>query len=237
MTLLTICQDAADVIGIARPSTITSNSEAAARQLGALARQELSMLANSHDWQQLVSEGSVTLATGDADYALPSDFLRLVRDTTWDRNDDRKVALPLTPQEWAFVKGEEVTTTANRRARIIGGEIEFSEVVVAGDNGKVVYFEYISSNLALNVATPTANLTADAYTARLPEHLVTLGVIWRYKQQKGLEWNADFRIYEAERARYHAWQGSSRAFSMDNAANVPVDPYSVNLPDLNFPSS
>lgn len=216
MSLLTICQDAADAIGIARPSAVASSSDASARQLGVFARQALQEIADRHDWQQLVMEGSITLATGDQDYALPADFHRLIYDTTWDRTSNRQQGGPITPQEWAFAKGFEFDTEVYRRFRIIGGEIEFADTITAGDNGATVYFEYISSNKALNGSTPVANLTVDTYTSRISEHVVTLRVIALYKQAKGIQgWQVDAKRFEDELAKLAGWQKGSRSLCMD----------------------
>lgn len=228
MSLLTICQDAADAIGIARPSAIASSSDASARQLGVLARQALQEIADRHNWQQLVTEGSITLATGDQDYALPADFHRLVPDTTWDRTDDTQQDGPITASEWAYAKGYEFDSEIARRFRIIGNEIEFVDTIAAGDNGNVVYFEYISSYKALNVSTPVENLTADAYTSRISEHLVTLRLIALYKRMKGLDWQQDERRYEAELTKLAGWQKSSRPLTLDGGSTQVRWP---NVPD------
>ena len=219
MTLLTICQDAADAIGIARPSAVASSSDASARQLGVFARQALQEIADRHDWQQLVAEGSITLATGDQDYALPADFHRLINDTTWDRTDNRQQDGPVSAQEWAFAKGYEFDTEVYRRFRILGGEIEFADTITAADNGAVVYFEYISNLKALNSTTPVANLTVDTYTSRISEHVVTLRVIALYKHAKGIQgWQMDQKRFEDELAKLAGWQKGSRTLSMDTGS-------------------
>lgn len=234
MSLLTICQDAADLLGITRPATIAGNTDATARTLGAIARDALEEIAGRHNWQELTQTASITLATGDQDYALHADFGRLIADTTYDRTDNEQQRIPVTAQEWACLYGSDlVNTSQNRRARIIGGQIVFYDTISAADNGKLIYYEFISNKLALNGVTPVSNLTVDAYTARIPERLIKLNVLWRYRKAKGLGWQADRDFFERELEKDTARSGGNTALNMGGPGYNDALGYG-NLPDRGY---
>jgi hypothetical protein len=57
-------------------------------------------------------------------------------------------------------------------------------------------FPYISKYIVRNVGgTAQETFTADTDTFILPERLLTLGLIWRYRSQKGLEYAEDLATY------------------------------------------
>lgn len=232
MSLLTIITDACDLLRIARPSVVVASTDQGVRMLYAQARYSLQALANEHDWNELVSEGTITLVNGTQSYSLASDFLRLKNETTWDRTNDQQQDIPITAQEWAYLKGEGLNTSLNRRARLINGKMEFYDTIGAGDDGNSIKYEYISSNLALNGSTPTAGLTVDSYTARLPEYLVTLAVVWRYRQDRGEDWRPSYDLYRRECQKYMGANRSSRGVSM--AGGVDTTPMGVTIQDRGY---
>jgi hypothetical protein len=231
MSYLTICQDAAQLMGLVAPSAINAANDQQSKQLGAMAKMVAKELADRYDWQQLISEGTITLATSDQDYALASDCLRMVRDTMWDRTNDLKQDFGPGPQEWAFLKGDGVFTTANRRARLIGDLVTFYETITSGDNNDVINYEYITNKLWLNGSTPVESPTVDTYTCRIPERLVTLGVVYRYREAKGMEFSGDRARYEREFARI---AGQSSAPKALHFGSPPVP--ETNVPDRGYGS-
>jgi hypothetical protein len=230
MTLLTICQNAADDIGFPRPSTIISNSDQNAQQLLRLANKEGHTLSKATDWQALKREATVTLATADQDYALPSDFGWIIPTTSWNRSTNRNVLIPLTSTEWQLSKGREMSTGLSLRARIIGSQVVFDQTITAGENNQTVVYEYISSfwcQSAILVAQDA--WTADTDTAKLNEELITLGVIWRFKKAKGLpDWADDYAEYKNQKDKLIARDGGMRKLSFGGGDG---DGMGVNVPD------
>jgi len=209
MSLLSICQDALYEIGIDAPSTIAGNTaNTDALQLFRLANREGEYLSQmTPPWQILYSEHTITLVTGTQTYALPSDMRYIVPTTTWNRTDQRPVVNPVSPAEWAFLKGWTTINGLNLRARIRGDLFEVEQDVSASENGDSIVFEYVSHNWSKDSGgTPQRKFTADTDEARLDEELITQGVVWRFKKAKGIDnWQMDFEQYmelmEAQKAR------------------------------------
>ena len=70
MTLLTICQDAANIIGIPQPAAVTSSTDTSVIQLLSVANQEGKSLVRSYPWNVITKEGSFTTAAAESQGAM-----------------------------------------------------------------------------------------------------------------------------------------------------------------------
>ena len=232
MSLLTIVQDAVDRIGFgATPNSVVGNTDKTAKQMLALLNQEGEAL-SKFQWEALVKEHTFTLVTADQDYATPAGFRYMIPDSTWNRDSKRPVRTPLNSQEWQFYKGWSTVTGLTLRARIRNGELEFDQTIAAADNGKTIAYEYVSSywtETVLSVAQ--GKFAVDDDTSVLDEELLTLGLIWRFKKAKALDWQPDFLDYKNEVSQAKARDGGSRTLNLGSrlsaglGANVPEDGY------------
>ncbi len=153
MSLLTICQNAANNIGIAAPATIIGNSDPGARRLLQMARREGQVLSTRTDWVALVAE-HVFISDGTSDYQLPEDFRSLVNDTMWDRTRFWKMRGPMTPQQWQLYKSGIIgRATIERRWRVripsgdpAGATVKFDLDPSITETGSVFVYEYVSKN-------------------------------------------------------------------------------------------
>ena len=228
MSLLTICQNAADGIGIARPSAVWGETDSSTRILLACARHALESLGRCHPWQILIKEGSISLTSGTKTYAVPADFRELRPDTTWDRVADRSVVFPGS-QEWAFINGRDISTSLNRRMRIIGDEFTLYEAPTATVSD-VIYYEYITKNL---VTGDKETWDADINTSVLDEWLIELSVIWRYKQRRDTPgWAEDRAFFNKELAAAKAKDSAPQTLHMGGDDRVVVG--GLTLPETGY---
>ena len=72
MTLLTICQDAAKIIGITAPSAVTSSTDTSVIQLEACVNQEGRAQVRKYEWEVLTKEGSHTTIAAESQGAVTS---------------------------------------------------------------------------------------------------------------------------------------------------------------------
>ena len=134
-TLKTILDAVMGESGFLIPANYVGSTNSDDLQLVALAN------AASDDIRELgltgvVRQGSIAL-TGAGSYALPDDFLAYVPDTAWV--DSRKVDLPVTPQDWAFLNATGVSES-DIRARFL------SALKTVGDaSGDTLTYEYVSA--------------------------------------------------------------------------------------------
>ena len=180
MTLLTICQDAANEIGVPSPSTIVGSTDTTVIQLLAAADREGKNLVSGYDWQVLIKEEEHTLLAQEDQGAMTSiatDFLRFSNDTMWNRTTNRKFYGPLNNTEWQRLKGIVVNGVTNY-FRIRGNKLLLNPTPTAGQK---LFFEYIQKNWVDTTGDGSANAdsyAADSNTTILDEDIITMGVIW-----------------------------------------------------------
>ena len=107
MTLLTICQDAAKLIGIPSPAAVTSSSDTSVVQLERLANTEGRGLVQRYRWEVLTKEKSFTTSAAESQGAMTtiaSDFGSFSNNTMWNRTTDRKYYGPLNNSQWQRLK-------------------------------------------------------------------------------------------------------------------------------------
>lgn len=183
MTLLTICTDAADEVGINRPSSIVGNVSPDAQKLLRLAKKVGLMCMKKFPWQILRKEQTFTaLATEEQTGILPSDFDRIVTETFWDRSTPRLLTGPITPVEWQGLKAKSYTGPPPKFI-IRGGALL---TIPAFGGGEALAFEYVSSKWCQSSgSTPQTTWAADTDTGIISEELITLGVIFEYLDGEG----------------------------------------------------
>lgn len=235
MSLLTIAQDAADEVGFDQPSTIIGNTNDDARRILRMCNREGKTLSQeSPAFEVMHKEGSVTLATADQDYALPSDFRYMIPDTTWNRSGARRVINPISPSEWQFYKAWNTVAGINLRARIRNNELEFEQTISASENGIVVYFEYVADTWCMSSGDSAADQTAfvaDTDIIVFDEELFTQGVVWRLRESLGLDWQLSYKLYEKLKRQQLARTGGARTVDL---GGDDIHYLGVNTPDDNF---
>ncbi len=200
MSILTIVQGAADLLGLPRPVSIGS-ADTNTRQLLALAQEEGEELARRHDWRALIIPAEIT---GDGTarlFDLPVDFARLASGAALWRENTLVMPLvgPLSSADWVAVTNS-ITVGVQKAYRLIAGQIEIYPVMAAGE---VVKLEYFSSHFVLSSdgLTRRAEWKQDSDYTGLPDRLIKLGLRWRWRAQKGLDYAQAQDTYEQELSR------------------------------------
>lgn len=224
MTLLSVCQDVARQTGFAVPSSIVSaTSNKTAQQLYSYANRAGESMAKVKRWQELVSEHTFVLATADQDYAFPADFRYIIPETTWNRDTRRKVFNPITSQAWAFYKGWQTLAGLNLRARIRNSQLEFEQEITASMNGETIALEYVSKYWAeTSDGTAKANFTLDTDVFRLDEEILKLGILYRFKRAKGLDWIDDFDEYAYELESVMGYDAGSKKIDLGSGGESTI---------------
>lgn len=232
MSLLTIIQDAADRLGIVRPSSVVGAADAQVRQLLGLAQQEGKALARRGSWQALITEKTITAtATEEQTNALPTDFDRMIEGSFYNRTQDRRVAGPISPQKWQALKTG-LYTLAWDAFRIRGSSLLMNPTPTAGDT---LAYEYVSLNWCSSAdgVTTRSAWAADDDIGRLDEELMTLGVAWRFLKAKGFDYGEAFRSYEMEVQNRLANDGASSILDL-NGDTISSGVYDPTTPEGNW---
>lgn len=195
MSLLTICQNAADEAGYPRPSTIVGNTDQLARQLLAMAKATLEDLGRK-EWPILQRVHTFSTVVSTDDYSLPSDFKRLIVDTAYIATEYYKMRASMSPSEWQARRNEMASATGRYGLRVFG---QPSKIYVTPDPTTVetVLFEYITKNNALTSGgVEKETFTLDTDTSMIRERVVELGLVWRIRHAKGFDYAENRNEYD-----------------------------------------
>lgn len=229
MSLLTIIQNAASRIGgITRPTVVVNATDPTQQQLLALAQEEGKALAREGTWRALTSEATfTTVAAASQTSSIPSDFDWYIPDTMFNRTRRRRVTGPLTPEQWQLAQAT-LVTYVNPAFRMRGTTILISPTPAAGET---VAYEYITAKWCQsNASVAQAAWTADTDTPLLDEELHTLGIIWRWRKSKGLDYAEDFNTYNYQVQQALLRDGGRPRLSM-SSGGVERYPTSLQIPE------
>lgn len=214
MTILSAIQNACSQLIIDSPDAVFSSSDVDIITLRNLANVEATSLLRLHDWQVLRKENTFTTSASETQTgAIPDDFLRFVNGTMNNRSLNRPVWGPLTPQEWQREKALPIYTSPNFAFIQRGGDLLFSPTPSATNT---IYFEYISKNIVSDSGgTGKQYFTADDDTLNIDEKLLDLGLVWRFRASKGLDYSQEKAIYDEILSSAVSQEKPSATISMD----------------------
>jgi hypothetical protein len=225
VTLLTTIQRAAVLIGIEPPPIVVNSTDATARQLGELARIDAEELAARFDWNSLLRDATFTTVDGsDQLGALPADFGRFPfkqdgHGELYNPGQRRGIAGPASTAQWRrtldFNTGGWTSTW-----RINAGVLQIGPTAA----GQSLTFRYVT-NALYRPATGAdkATWSADTDTCLIPEGLIALGAIWRWKQAKGFDYGEDMQTAEQQISRAAAADGGGPRTLVMGRVRLPVD--------------
>lgn len=228
MTLLSIIQDAAVTLGLPEPSAVASSADLATKKLLRMANQAGRQLMKYHDWQNLIVEQSfTTLATQEQTNALPpNDYDRLVYNPeVWDRTSNLRLAGPVPQRYWQRILAN-TSTGSPGYWRILGNQLNVLPALTAGHT---LAFEYISKRWANNASGDSQDsFMADTDVSLIPEDLIVLEVIWRFRQSRGFgQYAEDMSTCEREKEKAAAAdRGTGRIRTESQYVDgYPAQPY------------
>ena len=153
------------------------------------------------DWPSPIAATVTIAGTGAEIYALPADFKRLQRgrgavfDVALNRD-----AIPVSSDaDWREIKDD--GAGADRFFRLSGYDGAFSISLYAPPTTAVVV-HYVSKKwMASAAGTIGSEFTADGDVILFPRRLVEAGIVWRWRERKGLPFQDKHSEYEALIAR------------------------------------
>ena len=197
MSLLTLCQGAASSLSLPAITAIVGDTSSNSVLLLTLAKREGRELARRHDWQNLVIAHTwTTTATEAQALALPSDFDHFVPDVEiWNRSSNSLLSGPTPSNYWQRLQSG-ISGGVNGWWRVLGNVLH---VYPAPEAGLTFALDYVSKNYCESSGgTDQSDWAADADVGRVPEHLIELGVTWRWLRAKGMDYAEELATYERE---------------------------------------
>ncbi len=190
MTILSVCQSVATRLNEKRPSSVFSSTVRFDVELADLVTETAVAIAKEHEWQKLKTLATLTGDDTTTAFDLPTDYDRMVKDGNVHSNlyQTAYFARVDSLDDWVLI-GDQLATPSPGNWIILGGQMNILPAMVTGETAR---FYYISKY----IATGKAAFSADSDEFLLPERLLTLGLIWRWRAQKRFEYAEDLKNYE-----------------------------------------
>lgn len=216
MSILTVVQDAMVLCGLPQPAGVVSNTDPTVLKFLAFAQMEVETTANEYNWRNLniamtlTGDGTTTL------FALPSDFERILQGQALWSNKYPSIPLqgPISSQDLLALKALPVIPV-RPVWRLIGGVLEIWPALSAAE---VVNGEYRSTNpiSSSDGSVRKPRWTSDSDFPLIPEIVLKTGLIWRWKQSKGLDYAEDFKTWQMERDKKAGHEAGGKIVRMTN---------------------
>lgn len=215
MTILSVIQAVAPVVGVAVPSAVVTSTDREHVELTALANEMAERISKAHEWQLF---NTLATYTGDGsmeDFSLPADYDRmLTKAQLWSSSLETPLSAITDRDRWLGLDIQSFDFVVNAWI-IYGGQMHIKPAMASGVTAKHWY----QSNL---IIAPVAGdnkteFTADTDVFRLPERLLKLGMIWQWKANKGLAYAEDMETYEVEKEKLIARDKGSRMVRVGSA--------------------
>lgn len=220
MTILAALQSAAIRLVGQRPTVFFGASGTFEAELADLINEVAADIAKYQDWQALVRVGTVTGDGLTGIFDLPDDYDRML---VGGRVQD------LDSWFWGFHSYGDISAFLYDEARefnaypggwiIYGGQMRFSPVPAAAVTAT---FPYISTHWAIDASTATkAAFDADTDSFALPERLLTLGLVWRWRENKKLDASGDQEAFVKALDEYAAKDGGTVVIRRNSRRHFP----------------
>jgi len=187
MSLLDICQDAAEEVGFDAPATIIGNNDPTAVRILRLAHRTGAILAKK-PWELLIKEYTFSTSAGEPQYDLPDDYRSLVPGTIFNQTTDQPV-YKISPRQWSYEKSGN-TGAYEDRFRLLGDDegphigkrITIHPTPTAVET---IYYQYYSKNWLTSAGAEASAFASDNDEVIFDEDMFTMGVIWRLLKTLG----------------------------------------------------
>lgn len=225
MSLLTIVQEAAGSLNQPVPTVVFGSTAGDAVLWRNLAQREGRELARRHDWQAMMVEQTwTTTATEVQALALPAAYDHLPPDPeVWDRTGSARLTGPLSSRDWMILNSSSVNSAVAGWWRLTGGALN---IFPAPSAGRTYALEYVSKNwCATSLAVGQSAWAADADVGLIPEHLIALGITWRWLRSKGMDYAEEMSTYEREVEKAAARDRGMNIMVVGGADEDPPQPF------------
>jgi len=203
MTVLSVVQQAAPVIGLSVPAALFSQTDDTSVQLQAAINEVAAMVAYDcgHDWVKLTATATITGDGVATAFSMPTDYRRMLKKARlWPSSSpyapythypDPDVWLGITSQNWTPVIGAWT---------IIGTQINILPVLGNASTVKYMYMQNTPVRSAMSAAQ--TQFVADTDTYLIGERLLRLAFIYRWKQDRGQDFSEALVDYQNSLAEH-----------------------------------
>lgn len=221
MSLLTICQNVCAELSIPIPGLVAANADPTTVQLKMLVQRVGDEVAREHDWSDLMVPRTFTASGSSPEPSEPpNDWERFATNAViWNNSRLWQLNGPVDVQTWQ--RNTVIHTNPVPQIwRIQSGHL----AIYPNNVGETISYFYLSANwINLAGGGTSATWVADGDTAILPERIIELGTVWRWKRAKGLDFALERETYkdQLESAIVSDRAAAPTSLSLPNRGNVP----------------
>lgn len=232
-TVVEILNRAARQCSVGAPSSWITATDATALELKDFLDQTREDLQDRLELVQPMSKTATITGTGAEEYDLPSDFLRLHRDriAVFETSRSQRACVPITSDgQWEYLDTIGVTG-AYRFYRLMGYDGAWSIGFKSDlETDGTVQVSYVSTVWLVNSGTEKSTFTDAGDACLFPRRLVEAGIVWRFRQRKGLVYEDVRADYEVQLARYGNDSRTRREINFGGAKPLR-SPWDIPVPD------
>lgn len=209
MTVLSACQDACPKLNQTAPSSLFSSTAQFSLELRSVANDTAESVAKAYDWQKLKKLNTLTGDGVTTAFDLPADYDRMVLKSNVLTS---QFASPLTPardvDQWLDFQLRPFIAAPGIWI-ILGGQIQILPALATGVLAK---FYYVGNKYVSGKTKSAFNTDTDTFD--LPEYLIRLGVIWRWRASKRMDYSEDLQNFEIAQSQEIARDKGSRVLTV-----------------------
>lgn len=195
MTVKDALTSAASRIMGVRPAVFFSSANALEGDLAELVNAVARDIIKSHDWRVLTKLCTLTGDGVSEGFNLPDDYDRMQKGVSLQSSGTphHRYQPCVDPDEWLTLKTRHGASLSEKWIKF-GGQIHLMPKPALGQEVKFFYQGNWYATDENGVAKRRFDRDNDSFV--LDEDLLTLGLIWRYRQQKRLDFTDDQALFE-----------------------------------------
>jgi hypothetical protein len=187
-TVLEVAKDAAYKLSIDPPEAVYASADRTEQELGSVLNEVAQRIVRAHDWSLLKKEQTYVGDGATEGFDLPSDYLRMPKETQIWSTRWQHPLLAVTPEDQLQLDVREydiITTTWT----LYGGQMVFKPALVVGEDAR---WWYVSDLFVKKSNTTFASrFEADSDIFRLGCRLLELFLIAEMRMRKGFDYEMD----------------------------------------------
>ena len=217
MSILSIVQEAAEMLIIESPATLVGNTDPQVAQLRSIFRSLGRELLRDAEWNELITLWTAPITADPQTVTFPADRDRsLLKARVWRTSSLTPLVGPISSSDSTFLRNNTAGNFPGYWRNFQGG----LQIVGLGTSD-TIDTEYISNQIYTNAAGDTnlKDFTADDDRIRIAdedEELFKLGLVWKWRKAKRLDYAEDLQDYELYKEKAMARNRDAKPRSMSS---------------------
>ncbi|MEL6758228.1 MAG: hypothetical protein AAFP81_17485 [Pseudomonadota bacterium] len=212
MTVLSAIQQACTVIGLEKPDSVFGSTEREHVELADLANEIGERIAKAAEWRVLAAVETITGDAVTTAWPLPADYDRMTKDSkVWLSTYQTPATRISSLDDWLEREVREIDFLYNAWI-IFGGNMNIKPELAVGATAKFYYQQNTFVRASDN--TRKAAFDNDGDSFMLDERMLRLGIIWQWKETKGLPYAEDMTNFEMLQSKRIAEDAGAKEIKM-----------------------